>query len=177
MSLISKSKKGNKEAFSMLIEEYKLPIYKTAKAILKNEDDVCDAIQETLISIYSNIKTLKDEKYFKTWAIRITINKCYDIIARNDVNNKKVVLMQNATEIIENESEDKSNVKIDLDRALSLIDNDLKIVTVLYYYDDVSVKEIADILGIPVGTIKSKLSRAREKMYKILKQEEVKHDG
>ena len=85
--------------------------------------------------------------------------------------------MQNATEIIENESEDKSNVKIDLDRALSLIDNDLKIVTVLYYYDDVSVKEIADILGIPVGTIKSKLSRAREKMYQILKQEEVKHDG
>ena len=90
MSLISKSKKGNKEAFSMLIEEYKLPIYKTAKAILKNEDDVCDAIQETLISIYSNIKTLKDEKYFKTWAIRITINKCYDIIARNDVNNNNI---------------------------------------------------------------------------------------
>ena len=58
-----------------------------------------------------------------------------------------------------------------------MIDNDLKIVTVLYYYDDVSVKEIADILGIPVGTIKSKLSRAREKMYQILKQEEVKHDG
>ena len=61
----------------------------------------------------------------------------------------------------------------DLERALSLLDNDLKIVTVLYYYDDISVKDIADIMGMPQGTVKSKLSRAREKLYKILQQEEV----
>ena len=54
MSTISKAKNGDEEAFSELINQYKLEIYKTSKAILKNEDDVCDAIQETLISVYKN---------------------------------------------------------------------------------------------------------------------------
>ena len=52
MSIITQIKKGDQQAFEELIEEYKLPIYKTAKAILKDEDDVCDAIQDTCLSIY-----------------------------------------------------------------------------------------------------------------------------
>ena len=83
MSIITQIKNGDEEAFAELIEQYKLPIYKTAKAILKNEDDVCDAIQDTALSIYKNIVNLKSEKYFKTWVIKITINKCYDILAKH----------------------------------------------------------------------------------------------
>ena len=168
MSTISKAKNGDEEAFSELINQYKLEIYKTSKAILKNEDDVCDAIQETLISVYKNISSLKNEKYFKTWLIRITINKCYDIIGKNSSNKKKIILLEKETY-----NDDNLDLKTELERALNLIDNDLKLVTVLFYYDDISVKDIAGILGIPVGTVKSKLSRAREQLYNILKQEEV----
>lgn len=89
MSIITRVKNGDEEAFSELIEEYKLSIYKTAKAILKDEDDVCDAIQDTALSIYKNISNLKNEKYFKTWVIRITINKCYDIITKYRLDDEK----------------------------------------------------------------------------------------
>lgn len=174
MSIINEAKKGNSEAFATLIEQYKTQMYKTAKAILNNEEDVCDAIQEALMSAYKNIQTLKQEKYFKTWLIRITINKCYDIIEKNSINNSKI----EKTICFEGE-EKTSNIenKIDVNRALKAIDNDLRIVTVLYYYDDISIKDISDILGIPTGTVKSKLSRAREKLYELLKQEEVSEVG
>lgn len=65
MSIINEAKKGNPEAFVALIEQYKTQMYKTAKAILKNEDDVCDAIQEALMSCYKNIRKRKKRKIFQ----------------------------------------------------------------------------------------------------------------
>ena len=174
MSIINEAKKGNGEAFVTLIEQHRTQMYKTAKAILKNEEDVCDAIQETIVSAYKSIQTLKREKYFKTWLIRITINKCYDIIEKNNSLNSKI-----EKTICFDEEEKTSSIenKIDVNMALMAIENDLRIVTILYYYDDISVKDISDILGIPTGTVKSKLSRAREKLYELLKQEEVNDIG
>lgn len=173
MSIINEAKKGDAEAFITLIEQNKTQMYKTAKAILQNEEDVCDAIQEALICAYKNINTLKHEKYFKTWLIRITINKCYDMIEKNSINNKKIE--KEVTYYKEENSDYESS--IDVERALSLVDEDLRTVTILYYYDDISIKDIAKILNIPEGTVKSKLSRAREKLYGILKQEEVNKIG
>ncbi len=169
MSIINEAKKGNIQAFVGLIEQNKIQMYKTAKAILQNEEDVCDAIQEALICAYKNINTLKHEKYFKTWLIRITINKSYDIIEKNSINNKKI---EKEVTYYNRENSDYES-HIDIERALNLVENDLKTVIILYYYDDISIKDIAKILNIPTGTVKSKLSRAREKLYEILKQEEV----
>ena len=173
MSIITDAKKGDNKSFELLIEEYKLYIYKTAKSILKNEDDVCDVIQETLISIYNNLKSLSDENYFKTWAIRITINKCYDLIRKNESNNKKNEIMKQKINIVNSNDNSNEIEKIDLENALLALDDDLRLVTVLYYYDDISVSDIANILKIPKGTIKSRLSRARKKLYEILIPEEV----
>lgn len=173
MSIITQIKKGDQQAFEELIEEYKLPIYKTAKAILKDEDDVCDAIQDTCLSIYRNINSVKNEKYFKTWVIRITINKCYDIIEKCKMNDKKISMMQ--SNILETHVTFDNSVimKTDLEKTLELLEEDLKIVTVLYYYNDLSISEISDILNIPKGTVKSRIFRAREKLYQILNKGEV----
>lgn len=173
MSIIAQIKKGDQEAFERLIEEYKLPIYKTAKAILKDEDDVCDAIQDTCLSIYKNINKLKNEKHFKTWVIRITINKCYDIISKHKLNNEKTIKMQ--SNILDFQSDFDNNViaKTDLEMAMNLLEEDLKIVTVLYYYNDMSISDISMVLNIPKGTVKSRVFRAREKLYHVLNKEEV----
>jgi len=173
MSIITQIKNGDEEAFAKLIEEYKLPIYKTAKAILKDEDDVCDAIQDTALSIYKNISNLKNEKYFKTWVIRITINKCYDIIAKRKLNNEKVLKVQSNISQTNISFDNNVIVNTDLERTLDLLDEDLKTVTVLYYYNDLSISEISNILNIPKGTVKSRVFRAREKLYEILSKEEV----
>ena len=82
-NLIKKAKKGDEEAFFKLIEINKNSLYKAGKSILNNDEDVADAIQETVISAYRNIKSLKDNSYFKTWLTKILINKCKDIISKN----------------------------------------------------------------------------------------------
>lgn len=64
-----------------------------------------------------------------------------------------------------------------VERVLSQISTELKLVTVLYYYDEFSVKEISEMLNIPEGTVKSRLARARDKMYEILKMEEGERIG
>lgn len=162
------AKKGDKEAFSRIVDDVKYKLYKTGMSILRNDDDACDAIQETLISAYQNIGSLKQPEFFNTWIIRILINKSYDIIKKNKkVTNINERLMQTADPYYEmyiNESE--------LENILSKLDSDLKTVTVLFYYDDLSVLEIAEMLNIPEGTVKSRLSRARDKISKIYQLEE-----
>ena len=74
--LIRKAKKGDKDAFCRLMDEQVQSMYKVACAYLKNDEDVADAIQDTILSCYENLKSLKQNRYFKTWMIRILINKC-----------------------------------------------------------------------------------------------------
>ena len=69
---------SKRKSFTELLEENKLKFYKTAKIILKNDDDVYDALQDALLSMYQNYNALKDKKLFSTWGTRIVINKCYD---------------------------------------------------------------------------------------------------
>lgn len=131
MELVEKAKNGDNEAFNELIDNNKLKMYKTAKAILNNEDDICDAIQETLISAYKNLNKLKENKFFSTWIIRILINKCYDIIAKN----KKIGNVLDISEVQDVKTFDRYDSDSVVAKVLNEIDEDLKVVTVLYYYD------------------------------------------
>lgn len=158
-------------SFTNLIEENKLRFYKTAKAILKNDDDVYDALQEALMSIYQNFMQLKDLKFFSTWATRIVINKCYDLLRKNKNN---IVPFD---ESMENNLNNSRNDVYDIEQygirlAIESLNEDLKLITILYYYDDYSVSEISKIVDIPVGTVKSRLSRAREILKNKLGKEE-----
>lgn len=173
IELVELAKAGNQEAFSKLIEEIKFKLYKTGISILKNDEDTCDAIQETLINAYKSINTLKNNQYFSTWIIRILINKCYDIIRKN----KKVVYLDEKMQLEQDTYYEIYSQESELEAILNKIDKDLKMVTVLYYYDDLSVSEISEMLNIPEGTVKSRLSRARNKLYTILKEEEGERRG
>ncbi|MBR1539831.1 MAG: sigma-70 family RNA polymerase sigma factor [Clostridia bacterium] len=166
LSNITKSEK--EELFNQLVIPLKAKLYKTGMAILKNDDDCVDAIQNTLFSAYKNLEKLENEHYFSTWITRILINKCYDIIKAN----KKVVYLNQELEKDENDFyydtyKEESNVE----KALNSIDQDLRMVTILFYYDGFSIREIAEMCNIPEGTVKSRLSRSREKLYVLLKEE------
>lgn len=152
-----------------IIKKNKVQLYKIAKSILNNEEDVNDAIQETLINAYKKIDTLKNKKYIETWVTRILINKCYDIIDKNKVHERKV---QKAIETYNSYESNSFEQRTIVQKAVSQIEEDLKLIVVMYYYNQFSVKEISEIMGIPTGTVKSKLSRARAKLYDILKREE-----
>lgn len=157
------------ETFESLIVTVKTKMYKTAISVLKNDEDACDAIQEALLSAYKSFDTLQNKEYFSTWIIRILLNKCYNIIQKN----KKVTYLNEQSMVNENDRYyDFYSVESNVEKTLNQIDSDLKLVAVLYYYDEFSVKEISELLTIPEGTVKSRLSRAREKIYDILKKEE-----
>ena len=82
-----------------LIIEYQDVLYKIAKTRLNCEDDICDVVQNTFISAYQSIKTLKNKKYFKTWLVKILINKCNDFYLRNKRDNISLNILDENTEI------------------------------------------------------------------------------
>lgn len=173
MSIISIQSYKNKEKFTDLLEQNKLRFYKTAKSILKNDDDVYDALQEALISIYQNFNNLKNEKYFATWATRIVINKCYDLLRKN----KKSKIISIETEL-ENDIANAGYDDYDVDqygikKALESLNDDLRLIIILYYYDNFSINEISKIIDIPNGTVKSRLYKARTILKEKLEKEEI----
>ena len=168
MSDLEKAMHGDKEAFSRVIIQNKEAMYKTAIVILKNEDDAYDALQEALIRMYKNIEKLESIEAFISWSRRIIVNCCYDLISKN----KKVVeITTKLTENYEETREDIYDCEDSLVQILEKIEPDLRLTATLYYYNDLSTKEIGEILQIPIGTVKSRLARAREKLYKILQDE------
>lgn len=79
-ALLLRAQKGNKEAFTQLIGQYRNDLYKIGKAILGNDEDIADAMQETILKCWQKLDTLKKAEYFKTWLVRILINNCNEIL-------------------------------------------------------------------------------------------------
>ena len=162
---VKRAKRGDKEAFCNLIRVNKIAIYRVAKSILNNEEDIEDAVSEAILKAYKNIQALKQEVFFKTWLIRIVINESNNLYKKR------------AKEIVVDKDHFK-NIKVnDSYRDLSLYDainsleEELRITTILFYFEDMKYKDIAKVLNVKEGTIKSRLSRAKEKLYNILKEE------
>ena len=162
---IIRAKKGNKEGFINLIEENLISMYRVAKGILLSQEDIDDAIQNTILLSYKNINTLKKNEFFKTWLIRILINECNKIYNFN----KKYI---DFNEIKENYTNDEYE-NFDLKRAIQGLSEDLRLPIVLFYFEDMQISEIAYLMNIPIGTVKSRLSRAKIKIAQFVKEEEV----
>lgn len=174
MSDLEKAINGDREAFGRVIIQNKESMYKTAIVILKNEDDAYDALQEALIKMYKNIDKLQNKEAFNFWSRRIIVNCCYDLINKN----KKIVdITTKLTENFEETRVDIYDCEDSLVQILEKIEPDLRLTVTLYYYNDLSIREIGEILEIPVGTVKSRLARAREKLYEILKKERSEING
>lgn len=162
--LILMAQKGNKEAFTQIIVLMNDELYKIARARITNEADIEDAVQETMIETYKSIKKLNNPSKFKKWVIKILINKCNRIYRRKY--NKDI-------SIEEYQKTDKNlneNNIMDAENELNFYDiiKDLKyeerIVIILYYMEEYTVKEIKDILKMNENTINTCLFRARRKI-------------
>jgi len=165
--LVEKSKKGDNQAFSELIISMENELYKIARTRLRNEEDIKEAVQETIMKSYSSLKKLRNSKFFKTWIIRILINECNNIYSKNKKNNFEEY--DENTIKIEGNNELKTKID-DLDFFI-LIDNlnyTERIVLTLFYLEEFSTKEIAKILKEPEATIRTRLSRARNKLKKVI---------
>lgn len=158
--IVEKAMNGDKDSFSELINYLKMDLYKIAKVRLKNEDDILDAIQETIISSYKSIKKLNNPDNFKKWIIKILINKCNNIYLEK---NNKNISLEEFTNIYEYEDE-KDFSNIEMEDILKYLNDEEKMIITLYYLEDYKSKEIAWLLDMNENTVKTKISRAKNKL-------------
>ncbi|MFA9558525.1 sigma-70 family RNA polymerase sigma factor [Evansella sp. AB-rgal1] len=170
LELVKKAQKGNDEAFLTLFQKYEEDIYRIAFVYMKNQNDALDVVQETAYRSFKTIKKLKEPSYFKTWLIRIAINCSLDLLKKQ---RKTVQLIPEYEEYI------SGDVKEDIDLELTLHDlmeylNELeKSVVILRFYEDLTFKEVSETLDIPLGSAKTILYRALEKLRRNMEEGDV----
>lgn len=167
--LIQRSLDGNQEAYIELIENIKVEMYKVASSQLRNDDDVNDAIQETIINSYTNLHTLKNPSYFKTWIIRILINECNHVYRKRK---RQLGLFDKLSHSVDTSisTEEEIHAKendIDFDLLIQCLNYDERLILTLYYKNNYTPTEISDILGVNINTVKSRLLRAKQKLQKL----------
>ena len=168
-NLVRKAKNGDNEAFNNLIVEYQEILYKIAKSRLNSEDDICDVVQNTLISAYKSLNTLKNNKYFKTWLIKILINKCNDFYIKNNQNMIPFEDISNNEEAINKDFTSDYGI----DYLIENLNKNEQTILTLYYLEGYSEKEISEIMNINYSTTRTNIRRAKEKIAKNLEKEAI----
>ena len=154
-NLINEARLKEPNAFTRLMKFYMKDMYRVAISILRNDEDAADAIQDTILICWEKIHTLKETKFFKTWMTRILINQCFDL--RNKYKNETAY--EESKEAV---SYDECN--IELKEALSLLDEKYRIPIMLFYGQGYRIREIAELLHMPVSTVQTRLARGREQL-------------
>ena len=136
-------------------------MYRLSYSILKNEEDAQDAVQEAIYNAYKKLETLKDKRKFKSGIYKIVTNTSFEIL-------------RNKKNYIDIEQENIAAEKIDIDTNLTLwkavqgLEQPYRTTITLFYYEDMSIKEISEITGSKVDAIKKQLSRGRDKIKEVI---------
>lgn len=152
---VKKAQRRDKDAFIQLMQFYRKDMYRTAIAILMTEEDAADALQDTILSCWEKLHTLRKPEFFKTWMTRILINHCYDIIRNNT-----------AYEDIEAYEEPSKcdEYNLELKEAYASVDERYRLPMELYYSQGFKMREIAEMLSLPVNTVKTWIARGRKEL-------------
>lgn len=169
--LVRQAMKQHKDAFTQLIDANLQSMYKTAYSMLGNDQDVADAIQETILTCWEKIRQLEEPKYFKTWMIRILINKCNDILRAK----QRFVLVETIPEV---PAPDLGFANLEWNEIMKVLTPNEQVVVSLYYSDGYKTTEIAAMLDITETAVRNRLARSRDKLatkyYPEIEREQAK---
>ena len=166
-------RKGNVQAFSVLVEKYQKLVYTLALKLLKKPEDAEEMAQDTFIKAFQKLDTYEGKSKFSTWLYSITYNACISELRKRRVEFKSLddtrisdqdeLKMHDYYREVRKEDQEKY-----LNLALEKLPEDDQVLVTLYYYESQSMDEISTITGLTVSNIKVKIHRARKKMYEIL---------
>ena len=168
IQLVKKAVRGSKSAYGELIAEYQVYLYKTAFLYVKNEADSLDAVQECVMRGLLAIGKLKEPHYFKTWITRILLN----CIWQGKKQTQTVALEEYREKGVENYLIEE---KVDLYDAIDSLKEQYKTVVILFYFQELKIKEIARIMEIPEGSVKAYLYRAKKQLRRWLEGEQKEY--
>ena len=149
--------------FAQQVKACEPAMYRLAMSIVCNADDAADAAQEAICIAYGKLNTLRSRDRFKAWLLRILTNECYAILRQRQRFVESDALPDPAAPETEPENPE-------LWKAVCDVNEQLRSVVVLYYYEGFSVREAAAILRISEANVKTRLSRARRRLREMLEE-------
>lgn len=166
-SLIKRFIDGEESVFGELLKRHKEKVRNIIYLTLSNADGVDDIAQEVFITVYRHLKNFRFESQFTTWLYRITINKCKDHLRKKNI--RSIFLpLKDEEPVFESINED-TDIKHIVRNAIATLPDKLRIPLVLKDLEGFSYQEIADTMECEIGTVKSRIFRAREALKKTLK--------
>lgn len=168
--LVGRAKRGDAHAFAALVGHYERPMNALACSVLDSQWDAADAVQDAFIEAYQHIQDLRNPERFKAWLSRIVINKC----RQSHRGAGKVVALDVLPEPACPGAAVGPEQTLDLIRAVRSLEPDHRDAIALRYFCDLKVEDIAQILGCPSGTVKSRLNRALSRLHMLLAEQPVR---
>lgn len=166
IKLVKQAKNGDKSAFEQLFLLEKEYLYKCAFLYTKNKEDALDLVQNCILKCMVSIRELREPKYFRTWMTKIMIN-CFN---NESVKKRKYVLLEK--EVLKEENTALSaEEKMDLYHAIDHLKFPYKEIIVQHYFASNKLTEIAEMLDMPIGTVKAYHSKAKAKLREMMEVE------
>jgi RNA polymerase sigma-70 factor (ECF subfamily) len=179
--VISRALKGDQNAYTELLKKYKGAIYSFIFKMIPEKEDAEDMVQETFIKAFSALPTFNNEFAFSTWLFKIASNNCIDYMRKKrlktysinkPIESKDGFVIQDLPDPLINpemeyiESERLSNIE----SAIQKLPKKYRSIIIMRHKEEKSYEEISAELNIPIGTVKARIFRAREKLKKLLKE-------
>ncbi|MBT7409155.1 MAG: RNA polymerase sigma factor RpoE [Methylococcales bacterium] len=179
LDLVNRTLQGDKKAFDLLVQKYQQKIINLIMRYVKDFNDACDVAQEAFINAYRALSKFRQDSAFYTWLYRIAVNTAKNFLSSR--NRRKEV------DILDDDSEDsysehllkdtatpenyslRDEIAETVNSAINRLPEELKTTLVLREIDGLSYEEIANVLECPIGTVRSRIFRAREAVDKVLK--------
>lgn len=179
--LVKKAQSGDTDAFEKLLTQHEKLVYNLALRTLVSEQDAQDATQEAFIKAWTSLASFRGESKFSVWLYRLANNVCIDLLRRRRSDTVSLTQTDSDGEEVELEIADESaspekvlerkELKKSLDAALASLPEDYRRVLLLRENGDLSYEEIAQALDMDIGTVKSRIFRARKKLCTILSED------
>ena len=172
LRLVKLARKGDREAFTQLVVANERMLSRVAMATLKNPDDAADAVQDTVLQAWESLGQLRQARYFKTWVVRIVLNKCYRISAQRSLYAHSPL----EETLLAGEQPDWDQ-SLDVASALQAMGEQDRLLLGLFYFDRLSTREIAQALGLSESCVRQRLHRGRKLFQAIYtEKEELCHE-
>lgn len=170
--LIEQAKKGDADAFAQLYLEQAPRVYALCLRMCGNDADAQDAVQEVMLKAWRHLGRFRQHSSFSTWLYRIALNTCRDMLRRQKTPAVSIELMEESgRQLCHPGFEDASARRQELEQALARLSYSHRMMVVLRDIQGLSYEEIAGTLHLPVGTVRSRLNRARTQLRQIYQAE------
>ena len=173
--LLQRAQKGDQEAFAALVGQHQRYVYNLALRVIRNEDEALDLAQETFVRAWTALPNFRGQSQFRTWLYRIVTNLCYNRLptlrrSLSDLGDDVIAEIPETKITFDNPAQgvESRELRSYLHKAIDHLDENYRLLITLRYQNELSYEEIATMLNLPLGTVKTGLFRAKEQLRRAL---------